>query len=106
MDFEEVDVAQVQKLDGLAISPDWRPVAWRRRAKFSIMAPVLTIGLSLGLSCLASGHPLAGLWLTAASLGWAFLIGAADASEQCSHPSAVDDEAPINASVGDDYAKS
>jgi hypothetical protein len=108
MDFEEVDVSQVQKLDGLAISPDWRPVArrLRLRAKFSILPLFLAIGLALGVFCLASGHPLAGLWLIAASLSWAFLRGAGDASEQCSGAPQADGEASIDAPVDHDHAES
>jgi len=105
-DIEEVDVGQVQKLDELAISPHWRPIARRRRrAKLPIMLPVLAIGVALGVSCFANGRWLAGLWLTAGSLSWAFLLGAADASERCSRAPEVDDEARIDASIGDDHAK-
>lgn len=101
-------MAQLQKLDELAMSPHWRAVAPRLRrllAELPIMPPVLAIGVALGLSCLASGHPLAGLWVTSASLSWAFLIGAANTSQHCSGASAAEDEAPIDASVDDDHAK-
>ena len=108
MDFEEVDVAQVQKFDSVVISSHWRPVArsrMRLRAKLSIVPPVLKIGVALDLSFFASGHPLAGLWLTTASLSWCFLLGAGDASEQCSPPPRAEGEASSDAPVGPDHAK-
>ncbi len=101
-------MTQVQKFDGVVISSHWRPITRRRRrlgAKFSILPSVLAIGVALGLFCFASGHPLAGFWLTAASLSWCFLLGAGDASEQCSGPPRVDGEATIDAPVGHDHAK-
>ena len=108
MDFEEVDVANVQKLNELAMSTPWRPVSRRPRplcAEFPIILPVLGIGVALGVSCFASGHPLAGLWLGSASLSWAFLIGAGNASECYSRASEADDEAPTDVCVGGNHAK-
>jgi hypothetical protein len=94
-------MAQVEKLDDLAISPRWRPITRLRlelRVELPIMLPALVIGVALGVCCFANGHLIAGLWLAAASLSWAFLIGAAYASDQCSSAPETDDEARVDVS--------
>jgi hypothetical protein len=106
--IEEVDVGPNQKLDELAMPSRRRPnVRPRgpRGAKLWIVSPFLAIGVALCVSCFANGRLFMGLWLAATFLSWAFLLGAAYATDQSSCALKNDDESRGRAWIGAEYAK-
>ena len=75
------------KLEELSMSTQWRAspeLRERRASKLRMVLPALAICVLLGVFCFATGRFIAGLWLITAFLSWAFLFGAANASEQAS----------------------
>ena len=76
-----------QKLDDLSTSPQWRVsvrLRERRASKLRIVLPMLTICVVLIVFCFATQRFFAGFWVITAFLSWAFLFGAANATDQAS----------------------
>jgi len=97
-----------QKLKELGMPSRRRPGARlprHRAAKLCIKLPVLAIGVALCVSCFANGRLCMGLWLAATFLSWAFLLGAANATDPSSRALGNDDESRGRAWMGAEYAK-
>ena len=97
-----------QKLDELSMAPRWREsprLRGRRAPKLRLMLTVLAISIALGVFCFATGRFIAGFWLIAAFLSWAFLFGAANATDQASGAAETDDASVERAWLGAEYAK-
>jgi hypothetical protein len=108
INIEEVDVGLNQKPNDLVSSSQWRPSIRLGRlpaAKLCMVLPVLAICVALCVSCFANGRLFMGLWLVATFLSWAFLLGAAYATDQSSCALKNDDESRGRAWIGAEYGK-
>jgi hypothetical protein len=95
------------KLDELSMAPRWRespPLRGRRASKLHMVLPALAICVALGVFCFATERFIAGLWLIAAFLSWAFLFGAANATDRASD-APYDDTSRERGWTGVEYAK-
>ena len=76
-----------QKLDDLSTSPQWRVsvrLREHRASKLRIVLTMLIICVALIVFCFATQRFFSGFWVIIASLSWAFLFGAANATDQAS----------------------
>ena len=97
-----------QGLDELPIAPQWRAsprLGERRASMLRMLLPALAICVALGIFCFATGRLFAGIWLIAAFLSWAFLFGAAHATDQASDAPEDDDTWREHDWTGAEYAK-
>ncbi len=93
------------KLDETSMSPHQtragkeEQVRAPHASKLLIIVTVFSLCVALAVFCFVNGRFLLGAWVASAFLAWAFLLGAADATDQLSCDQERDDETRLDSSI-------
>ncbi len=77
-----------------------------RASKLLIAMPAFGLSIALVAYCFVNGHFFVGVWLATTFLAWAFLFGAANATDQSSRAGEFDGESRSNPSLRSGRRKS